>query len=134
MIHLDTTFLVDLLRERADNTPGPAYRFLEDHGADDLALSVHVACELMAGVACAENPETERERVAAVLQALPVVYPGEGFAHTYAVLYAELRRRGEKVPAMDLLIASAARAVEAKLVTRNVRDFERIPGLHVLSY
>ena len=34
----------------------------------------------------------------------------------------------------DLLIASAARTHDVPLVTRNARDFERVPGLNVVSY
>lgn len=35
---------------------------------------------------------------------------------------------------MDLLIATAALEDGAPLLTRNARDFERIPGLRVLGY
>ena len=35
---------------------------------------------------------------------------------------------------MDLLIAAAARTHDAPVVTRNPRDFERVPGLDVLTY
>jgi predicted nucleic acid-binding protein len=35
---------------------------------------------------------------------------------------------------MDLLIGTAALLDDAALVTRNVKDFARIPGLRVLSY
>jgi predicted nucleic acid-binding protein len=45
-----------------------------------------------------------------------------------------LRESRQAVSTMDLLIATAARLADARLVTRNVRDFERVPGLHVLTY
>ena len=35
---------------------------------------------------------------------------------------------------MDLLIAAAARTHDAPIVTRNTRDFERVPGLDVVTY
>jgi predicted nucleic acid-binding protein len=35
---------------------------------------------------------------------------------------------------MDLLVATAAIIEDASLVTRNVKDFSRIPGLRVVSY
>jgi predicted nucleic acid-binding protein len=35
---------------------------------------------------------------------------------------------------MDLLIATAAILDDATLVTRNARDFQRVPGLRVLTY
>lgn len=47
---------------------------------------------------------------------------------------AEPCRRGETISTMDLLIATAAVIDGAPLVSRNAREFERVPGLHVLSY
>jgi predicted nucleic acid-binding protein len=35
---------------------------------------------------------------------------------------------------MDLLIAAAAIVDDAPLVTRNVKDFSKVPGLRVLEY
>lgn len=35
---------------------------------------------------------------------------------------------------MDLLIATAALVDEARLATRNVRDFSRVPGLELARY
>ncbi len=49
-------------------------------------------------------------------------------------MLAELRRRGQVIATMDLLIATAALGHEAPLVTRNARDFDRVPGLLVIGY
>jgi predicted nucleic acid-binding protein len=35
---------------------------------------------------------------------------------------------------MDLLIATSALLDDAPLVTRNVKDFSRVPGLRLLEY
>ena len=56
------------------------------------------------------------------------------FAPAYARLLAATSRGGRPVAAMDLLIATAAVLDEAPLVTRNVKDFSRVPGLRVLRY
>jgi predicted nucleic acid-binding protein len=132
--HLDTSFLVDLLREASDGLEGPANGLLEDLAEEELAISVHVACELFAGVELSRDPVAEHDRVQTLCRSLPVVFPDERFAPMYGEIYGELRRRGESVTTMDLLIATSARVENARLVTRIVRDFERIPGLHVLSY
>ncbi len=50
MIHLDSSFLIDLQREVAAERPGPAFDLIESLEPDDiLAVSVHVVCELRAG-------------------------------------------------------------------------------------
>ena len=134
MIHLDTSFLVDLLRERTKRADGPAHRLLPTLADEELAISVHVACELYAGAELSRDPAAEHKRVAALCRALDVVPIDSRFPPVYARLFGELRRRGESIATMDLLIAAAAMVENARLVTRNVRDFERIPGLRVVAY
>lgn len=134
MTHLDTSFLVDLLREGARGGTGPAHDLLERLTDEELVVSVHVACELFAGAEMSREPARERERVSVLLSALQVVYPTDRFAARYGTVLAELRRRGEAVPTMDLLIGTAALVDDSPLVTRNARDFERLPGLQVLAY
>jgi predicted nucleic acid-binding protein len=66
VIHPDTSFLVDLLREQARG-PGPASRWLEAQAATPLAVSVFVQCELEAGAANSAHPARERERIRQIL-------------------------------------------------------------------
>jgi tRNA(fMet)-specific endonuclease VapC len=132
--HLDTSFLVDLLREGARGKVGPAHAALDRLPDQELVVSVHVACELYAGAEISDNPDHERERVAELLRVLQVVHPSDRFAPHYGSTLAELRRRGEAVSTMDLLIGIAALVDGSPLVTRNARDFDRIPGLQVLGY
>lgn len=134
MIHLDTSFLVDLLREAGRGEDGPASHELDELEDEDLWISVFVACELEAGIELSRRPDRERERVAELTRGLQVVYPDPRFAGAYGRLLAELTRRGETIAGVDLLIGTAAVLAGAPLVTRNERHFARIPGLRVLSY
>ena len=134
MIHLDTSFLIDLLREARRGEDGPATRELGELAEEDVWISVFVACELQAGIELSRRPERERERVAELTSGLQVVYPDSRFAAAYGRLLAELARRGEAIAAMDLLIGTAAVLEGAALVTRNERHFARVPGLRVLGY
>jgi predicted nucleic acid-binding protein len=134
VIHVDTCFLVDLLRESARGEEGPARRKLLELGAREIVASVHVACELCAGAELAGDPAHERTAVAALLDHVRLAFPDERFAPTYARLYAVLERRGERASAMDLLIATAAVVDGAPLLTRNVKHFQRVPELEVVSY
>ncbi|NIP56811.1 MAG: hypothetical protein GWM92_01665 [Gemmatimonadetes bacterium] len=56
------------------------------------------------------------------------------FAPGYGKLLAATRRSGEPIGTMGLLIAAAAVIGDAPLVTRNARDFRRIPGLELIEY
>ncbi len=134
MTHLDTSFLIDLLREAARDEEGPATARLEALGEEELGVSVHVVCELHAGAELSKDPPGERARVEALVRPLALSAPDERFPPEYGRLLAELRRRGETISTMDLLIATAALVDGAPLVTRNAREFERVPGLEVIAY
>lgn len=134
MIHLDTSYLVDLLRESARGKAGPATRRLEELSDEDLWLSVHAACELHAGAEGSDRPVVERQRVASLISGMHLAVPDARFAETFGRLYASLAKRGAVVATMDLLIATAAVEAGAPLLTRNTREFSRVPGLEVATY
>ena len=103
MTHLDTSFLVDLLREAARGKEGRAHAVLDRFAEEELAVSVHVACELYAGAELADDPELERTRVASLLKALQVVHTGDRFAPLYGALLAELvNNRSSQISPVDV--------------------------------
>lgn len=135
MIHLDSSLLIDLLRENARERPGPAFDALETLDADEtLAVSVHVVCELRAGAELARKPLREHAEIDRLLSGLLVAYPDDQFAPAYARLLAAIQRAGRSIASMDLLIATAAVLDDAPVMTRNVKDFSKVPGLRVLEY
>jgi tRNA(fMet)-specific endonuclease VapC len=126
----------DLLpsEEALDHNEGPARAFLEAHPEVPLAISVLVAAELEAGAACARDPDAGRAALGPLPRAVEQVEIGRNFPACCGGLSGELRRRGETVATMDLLVATAALLDGAALVTGNVKGFERVPGLEVLRY
>lgn len=72
--------------------------------------------------------------VATLLNALSNVQPGPEFPLLYASALAFLLRGGERISTMDLLIATSALEARAPLVTRNLREFQRVPDLEVIGY
>jgi predicted nucleic acid-binding protein len=133
VIHLDTTFLVDLLRE-ARRGPGPATAFLHSAQDEDLWISLHVLCELHAGAELSTNPPREKQAIELACSGLNVVLPGEELPHVYGRLLSTLQRNGQIISTMDLLIAASALLDNAPLMTRNLKHFNRVPGLQVLGY
>jgi predicted nucleic acid-binding protein len=135
MIHLDSSFLIDLHRETASGRQGPALDFIESLDPDEvLGVSVHVVCELRAGAELSKRTLQEHEGLDRLLSGLLVAYPDDRFPPAYGRLLAATSRGGKSLPAMDLLIATAALLDDAPIVTRNVKDFSRMPGLRVLRY
>jgi len=135
MIHLDSAFLIDLQREVVRERPGPALDFIESVDDDEtLGVSVHVVAELRAGAELSRRPLREHEELDRLLSGLLVTYPDDRFPTLHGRLLAAIHRSRKSVAAMDLLIATAALLDDAPLVTRNVKEFSRVPGLRVLPY
>jgi tRNA(fMet)-specific endonuclease VapC len=53
----------------------------------------------------------------------------DGAASYYGRIHADLDRAGELIGPNDLLIAAMALANDLVLVTHNVKEFGRVPGL-----
>jgi tRNA(fMet)-specific endonuclease VapC len=135
VIHLDSSYLIDLYRETKRGRPGPALDFIETlDEAEVLAVSVHVLCELRAGAELSRQALREHEEIDGLLAGLLVSYPNDRYAPTFGRLAAALRRGNRAIQMMDLLIATSALIDDAPLVTRNVKDFSRVPGLRLLEY
>ncbi len=134
MIHLDTTFLVDAIRESRRGQDGPARQWLARHRGEALAVSIFVRAEVIVGAELHDEPLQERRRVLDVFGNLPVVLPDERLADTYAGVHASLRRQGTPLATMDLLIACLALNEGAPLLPANQSHFSRIHGLRVLDY
>jgi len=52
-----------------------------------------------------------------------------GEAAHYGEIRAYMERKGTEIDAMDLLIAAHARSLSFTLLTNNIGEFERVPGL-----
>jgi tRNA(fMet)-specific endonuclease VapC len=135
MIHVDTSFLIDLQREQLRERPAAAFDLIESLDPGEiLGVSVHVVCELRAGAELTRKAIAEHEALDRLLSGLLIVYPDDRFPVQYGRLLAAMRRSRVMIASMDLLIGTAALLDDAALVTRNVKDFAKIPGLRLLAY
>ena len=101
---------------------------------DDCGISVVSYYELLAGVERCRNPATELKKVdffAAPLRVLPFDLPSAAIS---ARIRWALEKRGEIIGPYDLLLAGQAVALDVTLVTRNLREFQRVSGLRVENW
>ena len=59
---------------------------------------------------------------------------GEDAAKHYGSIRALLKKQGNPIGNNDLLIAAHARSLKAVMVTNNVQEFNRVPGLSVENW
>ncbi|GGD95274.1 ribonuclease VapC [Aureimonas endophytica] len=126
---LDTNVLSHLMEE--------PYGHIAQHIAQvptaSVLTSVIVIAELRYGVAW-KRSEKLRRRLDVILTRLPVEPWTQPADEIYGDIRAELRRTGNMIGANDLLIAAHALSLDATLVTRNVREFERVRNLKVENW
>ena len=101
---------------------------------DDLFLSVITVSELLVGVHRANSPARRNRRLAyaeAILAGFPILPLDTETARMHAHLQAAQLDAGLRSGAHDLLIAATALAHGYGVLTRDVDDFQRVPGLTV---
>lgn len=138
---LDTTVFIDLERAVRRLPPrsamaGVSGRLEEQLGPDDeVGIAAITASELLHGVHRA-TPEYRVRReafVEAVLAAFPPLPFGLLAARTHARIWAGLAAAGQDVGAHDRLVAATAITAGWRVGTANLRHFDRIDGLDILT-
>jgi tRNA(fMet)-specific endonuclease VapC len=107
---------------------------ISEQGDDVVFLSVISASELLHGVHRAADEHIRNRRlsfVEALLNGVEILDINLATARIHAELWSDLSVRGQMIGPHDLWLAASALANNCVLVTRNVREFDRIPGLKV---
>ena len=123
---LDTNILSALARE----PQGRIYQALSARLPDTACTSIVVASEIRFGLqrGASDRVRQQMETLLAAVDILPLEAPAD--AH-YGEIRAHLEKLGQPIGANDLLIAAHARALGLVMVTHNLREFQRVPGLSV---
>ncbi len=127
---LDSTFLVDFERERKRRKPGAAAAFLRAHPNERFSITFTIMGELAAG----KSLGADRTRWRRFVQPFRVIESSSDIAWQFGVVYQHLASRGNLIGANDLWIGATGLAHDLPVVTRNDKDFGRIPGLVVIGY
>jgi tRNA(fMet)-specific endonuclease VapC len=121
----------------AGRSPALTERMRLAFAAGELRLSVMVLAELKFGAEKVRSKIGETKfarRVEALRKQLEVESLGDSFAEHYAAVRLHLESAGRKIGDRDTIIAAHALALGAIMVTRNVGEFERVPGLQVENW
>ncbi len=127
---LDTNICIYVIRKK----PPQVLKRFTAFEPSDIGISSITLSELEYGVEKSTNREQNREALMAFLGPLEIAAYDDLAAHHYGDLRAYLEREGFPVGSMDLLIAAHARSLSIPLITNNLREFKRIPGLLVENW
>lgn len=126
---LDTNILSDLIRDPAGNVA----KQIAKMGEKTVCTNIIVACELRFG---AEKKKSAllQARIEELLQVLDVLAMDVDTDLHYADIRAGLEAAGTPIGPNDLLIAAHARSLDLTLVSANVKEFSRVPGLSLENW
>lgn len=132
MVLLDTDICIDLLNQR----PGfeAILRRLDGRQQGEVALSAITLAELRFGIAASQRRDVDLAKLELFLAAFEIAPFDASAAIAYGSLRARLKVLGTPIGPFDTLIAAHALALGATVVTHNVREFGRVPGLTVENW
>ena len=126
---LDTDICIYTINER----PASVLKAFREHESAGLGISSVTAAELFFGVA-RTGSERNLDALRRFLSALEIASFDEVAAEVSGSLRSWLARQGTPIGPYDTLIAAHAQALGVTLVTNNLREFERVPGLRVANW
>lgn len=120
---LDTNMCIYLIKNQPEQV---AQRFAECY-VGDVVMSAITFAELEYGVEVSQHPKQERRKLTALAEDILVV----PFDSAAAVAYGPIRAatREQKKDHLDKLIAAHAVSLDVVLVTNNLKDFAKYPGI-----
>lgn len=100
----------------------------------EIIISTIVVFELQVGIAKSTSPAKRIQQLQQLLSKVHQVAFDQDMAVAAATIRAQLEQKGTPIGPMDILIAGTAISLQATLVTHNVGEFSRIPGLSIADW
>lgn len=121
---LDTNICIYIINRK----PPEIFQHFSKLAASTVGISAITGAELAFGVAKSASSRNQ-EALAKFLVPLEILPFDHRAMHIYGQLRRNLEKAGTPIGALDTLIAAHALALGVTLVSNNVREFARVPGL-----
>ena len=129
MYVLDTNTLIYYFKGQ-----GQVAESLANVSAQEISIPTIVLFELQVGIAKSNAPAKRIQQLQELLSRVNLVLFDREAALAAAKIRAELEQQGTQIGQMDVLIAGTAIALQASLVTHNVKEFSRVSGLTIVDW
>ena len=113
---------------------GNCHQHLERLSDQDIAISTINMFELEFGLAKSSNPLPLRAFLRELIRRYNVIDFDTTACQRAGEIRAYLQSKGTPIGPYDVQVAGVAMARDLVLVTRNTREFERVPGLKVENW
>ena len=125
MYILDTNAIIMAVR----HPDWPIYDRIRSRLGKDLCISSVTYGELEYGIRKSAAPERNRIAITGILMGIRIFsFDAKAAAH-FGDIFADLESRRQRIGDRDMMIAGHARSLGHTLVTNNIREFSRVPGL-----
>jgi tRNA(fMet)-specific endonuclease VapC len=126
---LDTDIVIEHLRNNI-----PVTQMIEQLAGIAIYLSWATVAELYAGAFTSPHPIGKINAIRDATRDFTVLRPDDVTATRFAEIRSFLRRRGQLILDLDMIIAATAVQHDLTLITLNRRHFERIPDLRLYAF
>lgn len=127
---LDSDVVIDFLKQK-----DPGFSLVSKIIEEKLYISIVSWVEILYGIKKAKLVPKRSTQFNDFLQELNIeIIPiNQEIGTLFVDLKINLENKGEKLADFDILIASTTKAYKLMLVTRNLKHFNRVPGLKILK-
>ena len=126
---LDTNILIYTIRKRPKKVRD-AFKEYSDY----LSMSTITLGELICGAEKSSQPARNLADIEALAARVDVLPFDNQAAQHFGQVRVELAKAGKPIGPYDLMIAGHARSRGLILVTNNLREFKRVPGLRLENW
>ncbi|MCB1236400.1 MAG: type II toxin-antitoxin system VapC family toxin [Verrucomicrobiae bacterium] len=126
---LDTNFIVSAEREARRGITDLADRFFLNWPDETFCITFTVAGELGCGHSASPKKDWER-----LCRPYPVLPWSADVSWQYGEIYRALAAQGQLIGTNDMWIAATALVHDMGVVTKNIGEFQRVPGLIVIPF
>ena len=100
----------------------------------DVFIPSIVVYELEVGIAKSNDSQKREEQLKKLLSQINIIDFAQKEAIESAKIRADLEKKGTPIGSIDVLIAGCAKANNLILVTRNMKEFQRVENLNIVDW
>ncbi len=127
---LDTNICIYIIKRK----PKKVLQKFNTYQLGDIGISSITVAELEFGVQKSQFSPKNQQALTQFLLPLVIVDFNSTAANVYGVIRATLEKQGTPIGSLDTLIAAHALSLKTTLITNNVEEFRRVPGLKLENW
>lgn len=124
---LDTNICIYIIKRK----PIEVFNRLNRIKITQVCISSITMSELWYGVAKSSNPEQNQLALTQFIAPIDILTYDEEASYHYGLIRTHLEKNGTPIGSLDMLIAAHARSIDCTVVTNNMKEFNRVPGLKI---